>query len=331
MTWMTFVAAKPGGDFLVAATDAGWVGVWMPADNRIVHVQQTGGFVNRVGWTSDGNHLLATTNQDSLLVFSGDGARLESTIETKHGGLKTFGVHPSQPMVATIGDDGVARVWDVKSGALRHEVGSSQYGGTAVGLTETAVVCGYGSGWFKAWSYSGENQAEGELFAGSVASVGVAPDSKSVVFGGSRGKLVQAEDSGGDWRAGTVWKSHPPKGISTNTIEFAADGKFVAAHSDNTATVFSSTKEIAGRGLGTAFWLDRKTPWAQKFIVSSACFVPGTPIVATSHFTGELKLWSGYSDVSVRFDGDVPRWHDGDDSKAIDDPVARWNELLAKK
>jgi WD40 repeat protein len=325
---MTYIAARPSGELLAVASDSGWIGVWMPIDNRVVAVQQTGGFVNRVGWTSDGKRLLATTNDDSILVYSGDGTRLESTIKG-HGGLRTFAMHPSQPKVASIGNDGVARVWDVTSGAKLLEVGQSDYGGKSVGLSETAVICGYGSGWFAVFDHAGENQARGELFAGETSAIGVAPGGKSVVLGGSRGRLIEVIEADGKWRTGTVWSSQPPKGISTNAIEFAPDGRFVAAHSDDTAYLFSSTNDIVGRGLGSAFWIGRKTPWEQKFIVSAACFVPGTQVVATSHFTGAVKLWNKtrLREFSVRFVDDQPMWNDWED-KPVADPIAAWNELV---
>jgi WD40 repeat protein len=326
---MTSVAARPGGELLAVASDDGYIGVWAPAENRVVAAQRSDGFVNRVGWTRDGSHLVATANDGSLLVFSGDGRRLDRTIETKHGGLRTFGVHPTEPLVASVGADGVARLWDASSGEKRADIGASRFEGTSVGLTESAVVCGYRSGWFEAWGYGGENQARGELFAGAVASIGVAPGGRSMVLGGDRGRMIEVIDDGGSFRAGNVWRSQPPKGVSTNTIEFAADGSFVAAYSDDTAHVFSSTKEIAGRSLGTPFWVGRQTPWEQTYIVSAACFVPSTPLVATSHFTGVVTLWGPtYRRASVRFGDDPPKWTDPEGAP-IADPAAAFQYLVA--
>nr|MBA3501916.1 WD40 repeat domain-containing protein [Deltaproteobacteria bacterium] len=151
MSWLTYVAARPDGKVLAVSSSEGWLGVWMPKENRIVATQALGDFVNKIGWTGDGGHLLATAGDD-LVVLSADGSQRLATIATGHGGLRTFALHPTQPIVATTGTDGMVRLWELPSGTKRGEVLESRAGksggGTALALSEDAIVAGYENGYY---------------------------------------------------------------------------------------------------------------------------------------------------------------------------------------
>jgi WD40 repeat protein len=331
MVSLTHVAARPGGDLLAVTSSEGWLGVWMPIDNRVVATHALGHTIDKVGWTCDGAYLLATAD-DSLVVLSGDGTDRVATIATGHAALRTFAVHPSQPVVATTGSDGVVRLWDVATGAKRHDLmartGRGSGGGTALAMDEQSILVGYESGWFAICDHESQHVKSQQLFNGSIASLArVLPASSSFLAGGGQGKLVQLVIEPEAFRVAETW-THPPKPISANTIECAADGRFVVACSDHTAILYAGTQARAPVTFGHACWLD-KGLWDPAFIVSAACFVPGTPLVATSHFTGQVKLWHatqpGHGPVEVRFVDDQPSW--SADNKPIADPIKLWPEL----
>jgi WD40 repeat protein len=323
--WLTFVAARPDGEFLAVARKDGWLGVWLPIDNRIITSHTLGKFINKIGWTPDGKHLLAT-GPDELHVFSGDGMTRVSTIATGHGGLRTFAVHPTQPIVATTGSDGMVRLWELPSGTKVRDALESRAGkfgsGTALALSEHAIMAGYENGYYATCDPDGSNPGGGQLFGGDVASLALvqplvpAPGS-SFMAGGGKGKLAELFVSPEKMMCTDTW-SDPPKQIAANTIEFAADGKFVVACSDNTALLFDSHNDRAPSRLGDAFWSERKS-WKQDYIVSAACFVPKTKLVATSHFAGYVKLWrtdkTWNPPAEVRFENDEVKWS-GHDPKA---------------
>lgn len=306
MSWLTYVAARPDGNVLAVSSSEGWLGVWVPKENRIVATQTLGEFVNKVGWTVDGEHLLVTAGDD-LIVLSADGSQRVTTIPTGHGGLRTFALHPTQPIVATTGSDGHVRLWDLLTGTKRAEVLESRAagsgGGTALALSEDAIVAGYENGYYGTCDPDGGNPGGGQVFGGAVASLAVAPrvpGGATFMAGGSRGKLAQLLISPQTLECIDTWND-PPKPITANTIDFAPDGRFVVACSDDTALVFDNTNARAPKMLGNPFWSDKKA-WKQDYIVSAACFVPKTKIIATSHFTGLVKLWRGTTTREVRFD-----------------------------
>ena len=79
-------------------------------------------------------------------------------------------------------------------------------------------------------------------------------------------------------------------------IEIASqsiDGGWVAAFSDDTAHTFASPTDRVGHSLGHEFYLRSPKPeWSADFIVAGACFVAATHVVATAHYTGEIRLWN---------------------------------------
>jgi WD40 repeat protein len=306
MVWLTYVAARPDGEVLAVTSSEGWLGVWRPRENRIVATQELGAFVNKVGWTADGAHLLATAG-DQLHVLSPDGSARVTAIETGHDELRTFAVHPSQPIVATTGGDGHVRLWDLPSGAKRGQVMESRAngsgGGTAIALADDAIFVGYGNGYYGTCDPDGSNPGGGQLFGANVASLALAPRAPggtTFMAGGGKGKLAHMLVSPKTLMCIETWND-PPKPIAANTIDFAPDGKFVVACSDDTALVFDDTNDRAPHRLGNPFWSERKE-WKQDYIVSAACFVPKTKLIATSHFTGCVKLWRGTTSVEVRFE-----------------------------
>ncbi|MEJ7596744.1 MAG: hypothetical protein WKG01_02440 [Kofleriaceae bacterium] len=147
MTWLTWIAARPDGVLLAIGDEHGRVRVWMPADNRVVATHDTGTFVNRVGWTADGVHLLATGPGGDLRMFDHDGTH-EQTIATGHEPILSFAVHPVEPLVATAGSEGRVKVWDLATRTIRLELPAEKSGVTAVGMARGHVFAGFESGVF---------------------------------------------------------------------------------------------------------------------------------------------------------------------------------------
>ena len=323
MTWLTWIAARPDTVLFAIGDEHGRIRVWMPADNRVVATHDTGRFVNRVGWTADGKHLLATGADGDLLVFDHDGT-LEQTIATGHAPIRSFAVHPSELVVATAGGEGGIKVWDLTARAVKLELPVEKSAATTVGMTRDHVIGGFNSGVFVIWDLTGKELAGGQIFTRSYVSTCAARgDSTSFVFGGGAGGMVEIGDT---FKTNQVWKSHPPRPIATNSLEIAADGRMIAAHSDDTASLFETSRAAFPTTMGSAFHIGRK-PWEQKYIVSSACFVPTTKLAATSHFTGALRLWQidGYPSrvAEVSFELDEPVWVDSAGTP-ITDPAAWW-------
>jgi WD40 repeat protein len=301
MAWLTYVAARPDGALLGIGTESGRFSLWSVRDKTLVHSFEAGDFVARARWTPDGQRLLVALQGGRLLVRDGDGRTAVGEIDTRHGELRGLAVHPAGTAWATCGRDIAVRLWDPVTLGLRLELVDGKTMSNAVGFTKNSVVAGYDDGYFVAWSEDGKEKLASGAIARwpPVASLAVHPSGERVVFGGGRGGMGEVV-VGETWTAGTQWKTTPPKPIAVNAIDFAPDGRFVAAFSDDTAQLFKSTNDSFGTSLGSAFYHRSPKPeWRQDFIVSAACFIPGSDLIATSHFDGNLRLWKGWQCVET--------------------------------
>lgn len=333
MTWLTWIAAHPDAELFAVGDGNGRLRLWSPGENRVVAKHELGSRVRNAAWTHDGRRLVAIGSDDKLHVFSGDGTTVERTIATGHPRVAGLSVHPSRPLAATTGNDCHVRVWDLESGQTILDVKEPSVG-TTTALSEKHVAAGFASGHFVAWLLeTGKDLAGGEIFPGEVSAMAFSHDGESLVCGGVRGSLIMIESS--SWRCGEVWKGTPPKPIATNSIAFDERGRFLCAHSDDTVSLFAGVRTRVPSTLGFAFYVDRK-PWKDDYIVSCACFVPNTPLVLTTHFTGHLRIWSETALVmkvgTVTFDpeSDLPAIvaHLGESTA---DPIAWWRAQAPRR
>jgi formylglycine-generating enzyme required for sulfatase activity len=292
---LTWVAASPDGSLLGIGSESGRFTVWSVRGRRIVHTFETGDFVVRARWTPDGKRLLVATFDGPLLIRSGDGREALGQIEMTHHRLRDLAVHPAGSAWATCGEDIAVRIWDPETLQLKFELKDGGTSCNAVGFLKGYIVAGFNDGYSVAWTEDGKEKVDsGVVTRPPVYSLGVPPSGDKVVFGGGKGGM-QSLTVGPPkkWKPGsTPWSTTPPKPIAVNAIDFASDGKFVAAFSDDQARVFDSISDSSGLGLGSAFYLRTPKPeWIKDFIVSGACFIPGTDLIATSHFDGQLRIW----------------------------------------
>jgi len=296
MNGLTWVAASPDGSLLGVGSESGRFHVWSVRDKKVVHAFDAGEFVMRARWTPDGKRLLVATGDGPLLIRSGDGREALGQIEMKHHRLRDLAVHPAGTAWATCGEDIAVRIWDPETLELRFELVDGKFPCSSVGFMKGFIVAGFDDGYSVGWTDDGKQKVDsGVVLRPPVYSLAVHPSGEKVVFGGGKGGM-QAMTAGEPqkWKPGTNWRTTPPKPIAVNAIDFAPDGRFVAAFSDNHARIFDSIGDVLGSGLGRPFYdLRPKPEWTRDFIVSGACFIPGTDLVATSHFDGQLRLWKG--------------------------------------
>jgi WD40 repeat protein len=296
-TALTWVAARPDGALLGIGSETGRFFLWSLARKAVVGSFDAGDFVVRARWTPDGARLLTATLGGRVLVRDGDQLDPLGELKTGHGRLRGLALSPDGKRLATCGEDAAARVWNAETLAPELELKDGESSAVDAGFASGAVVVGCGDGCFVAWSEDGRKKL---VFSGAagypgVSSLAVHPSGRSVVFGGEKGGLREfVADARDGWKAGEAWNDTPPKPIAVNALEYAPDGRLVAAFSDDGACVFSSSKDFFGTRLGEPFYRRAPKPmWEEKFIVSGACFVPGTDLVATSHFDGAARLWRG--------------------------------------
>lgn len=296
MTPLTWVAARPDGRELGIGLESGAFLFYDLIEKRVVRRLEGNDFVVRARWTPDGGRLLVASMGGLVRVCTGDGTPV-GEIRTGHPKLRDLAIDPRGGAWATCGSDAALRVWDPSTLQLRLELVDGKLSCNGVGFVKGHLVAGYEDGYSVAWTDDGKEKAGSVVVtAPPVYSLAAGPAGDRVVYGGGKGGMFEMKMAGPwkDWNAGTHWKGTPPKPIAVNALEFAPDGRFLAAFSDDTASLFRSTGDRFGTSLGTPFYHRSPKPaWTPDFIVSGACFVPGGDFVATSHFDGTLRLWRG--------------------------------------
>ncbi len=295
MASLTWACAHPDGTLLGLGSDSGRFTLWDLKEGKAVQRLEAGGPVRRARWTPDGRRLLVATADGRLLVLSGDGQRELARADTRHGELRDLAVEPRGEAWATCGKDGVLRVWSPESFLPRLEIAGA-VGANAAGFLRGALVAGFEDGSFAAWTPDGRQKAaSGPVMKSPIVCLAVHPAGGSVVFGGAKGGLQElVPAASGVWAPGGRWKDLPMSGLLVYSLEFAADGRFVAAYRDGCARVFASTRDLLGTALGIPSYHLSPAPTSSRLVAATcACFVSSAGLVATSHSDGRAKLWRG--------------------------------------
>lgn len=296
---LTWVTPRPDGVVGVGAEDGSFFLVDL-VQQRVLHRIACGAFVARSSWSPDGRLFVARLD-GQLQVRRGDDLATIAELDTRHGRLLGFAIDARGTIVATCGEDGVVRLWDATSLLPRLELRDGKVAAHSVAFAGDHIVAGYADGFCVGWRADGPTKVVSrQLLTSAVYSLGAHPSGQRLVAAGSKGGLQElVVGPPGAWQTGRTWRV-PPRPIAGNAIAFAADGRFVVACSDDTAMLFASTDEALERVLGRPFhWRQPKPEWTADFIVSGACFLPGTEWVVTSHFDGQLRWWQGTTQVGA--------------------------------
>ncbi|MBF9071973.1 WD40 domain-containing protein [Streptacidiphilus fuscans] len=123
------IAFSPDGSQVVTAADDRLVRVWNLQGELLAELA---GHTDRVyavvfghfadvehGTAESGDHWMASASWDGTAVVWRDGEPVHR-LRGHAGGIWTAAAHPSLPLLATAGDDGLIRLWDVRAGTLLH-------------------------------------------------------------------------------------------------------------------------------------------------------------------------------------------------------------------
>lgn len=335
--------------WVTATTDASLLGIGSQSGRFCVvdlrsgasRFFEAGSWVTRALWTPDATRLLIGTVEGKLHVVSRTADAVVSTLDTGHGRLLGLAVHPDGTRFATCGDDGRAVTRSTSTLEVGIEIAPPKNARAALStafVRDEVLLVGYSSGFFEAYERTGQKSiAGGEVLLNGVASMAATSAGDAAILGGAAGSMLTLLiGAGGNITAGRVRNGTPPKPVAVNAIDIGKDGRFVAAFSDATAEVFDDVDDGCGSTLGSAFYSRSPQPeWTDDFIVSGACFVGDSGVIATSHFDGLVRLWPADEYASrergtLQFiDDRVVMTFDGASADNARDIAALWLRLVA--
>ncbi len=219
--------AVAGRGPVVVDTDSGDEVLSYPGDARDVRFSPDGGTL-----------AVATGGSDTLLIDLGTG---ESRPVPGHEGLtETVDVGPDGTLLATGGQDGHVRVWNVASGELRLELAGTGSNVEHVTFSPdgTLVAGACTSGRVVVWDVTAAGASEVATFPVSherILESGLSPDGRRVaasaadgragIWDVATGELVTPLDLGGRWEYGVWWGPDGERLVTSGPT--SSDGRFV--------------------------------------------------------------------------------------------------------
>jgi len=287
---VTAVASGPGGKTLAAAYKDGTIRLWDTASHRLVSTATWGGAADALAFTGGGKNPEALEVAGPTAVGAWNLAGRAKIARQPLGGPgavtggRSAAFSRDGSKLATGGDDGNIRLWDV---ATEQEIGAPMSSGlapveaVAFSPDGATVAAGSKDGTVQLWDATTQHEVGATMTAGPAAI-------RALAFGPG-GKVLAAGGEDGDVRLwDTATQSQPGATMATGAavaaLSFSGNGTTLAtAEGDGRTELWSTaTQEQTGTALAAQ----------GSARVSALGFVAGASLLATGDATGTITLWN---------------------------------------
>ncbi|HEY2286656.1 MAG TPA: AAA family ATPase [Streptosporangiaceae bacterium] len=287
---VTAVVSSPGGKTLAAAYRDGTIRLWDTASHRLVSTTTWGGAADALAFTGSGKNpeALEVAGPTAIgawnLAGRGKIARHPLAGLTAVTGGRSAAFSRDGSKLATGGDDGNVRLWDV---ATEQEIGAPMSSGlapveaVAFSPDGATVAAGSSDGTAQLWDVTTQHEVGTTMTAGPAAI-------RALAFGPG-GKVLAAGGEDGDvrlWDAAT--QSQPGATMATGApvtaLSFSRNGTTLATAEGNGSTELWSTASQEQTGAALAAQGSAR--------VSALDFGPGAGLLVTGDATGTITLWN---------------------------------------
>jgi WD40 repeat protein len=289
---VTAVASSPGEKTLAAAYRDGTIRLWDVSSHRLVSRATWGGVADTLAFTGGGKTLeVAGPTAVGVWNLAGRARFVRQPLAAVTGVTGATGAtgrsaafSPDGTKLATGGDDGNVRLWDV---ATHQEIGVPMSSGLApvealaFSPDGTTVAASSSDGTVQLWDAATQHEVGTTMAAGpaAVRALAFSPGGKVLAAGGKDGD-VRLWDTATQAQSGATMATGAP----VAALSFSGNGTTLATgEGDGSTELWSSaTQEQTGAALaaqGTAR-------------VSALDFGAGAGLLATGDATGTITLWN---------------------------------------
>ena len=287
---VTAVASSPDGKTLAAAYRDGTIRLWDTASHRLVGSATWGGAADALAFTGGGKNPEALEVAGPTAVGAWNLAGRAKIARHPLAGLtavtggRSAAFSRDGSTLATGGDDGNVRLWDV---ATEQEIGAPMSSGlapveaVAFSPDGATVAAGSSDGTVQLWDATTQHEVGTTMTAGPAAI-------RALAFGPG-GKVLAAGGEDGDVRLwDTATQSQPGATMATGAavaaLSFSGNGTTLATAEGDGRTELWSTATQKQTGAALAAQGSAR--------VSALDFGPGAGLLATGDATGTITLWN---------------------------------------
>jgi WD40 repeat protein len=215
------VARNPG-------TVSASVYVSLPASQAVpsrIEFKGTDGPIFGLAWAPDGQ-TLASAGFKEVHLWRIDSATPDRTFRMHTGLVRSVGWSPEGTRIASVGDDGVAHVWNTETlqSLLRLETGPAR--AIAWSPDGKRLATATASGTLQVWSSANGALLHSARLQTTISSVHWSPDGKTIVAGGING-MTTRWDAGKGTMIAKMYVSWPARN-DVNGVTWSPNGQLVA-------------------------------------------------------------------------------------------------------